>query len=301
MTICHLTTGLPASGKTTHARTLDAFRFNLDDYRKMLWGESEWTHDKEHVAVSALIAGVRSAVAAGHDVVIDNTHLTPGLPKQYRKELSSMGVEFRVHDFTGVDIEECKRRDDERTDGYVGEIVIDRLAHNHAKARKNGWRLTDKWMNSTPKFTPEPYEMRPDLPQVVLCDIDGTVAVHGDERGHYDYDKVSTDVPNDGIIRVVQALAENYEVIFVSGREDRCREDTEEWLWKNNLSDGENKLLMRLTGDHRPDYIIKSELFDAHIRNKYDVLAVFDDRNQVVTQCWRAMGLPTLQVAPGDF
>lgn len=298
MTVCHLTTGLPASGKTTFARSLGVFRFNLDDYRKMLWGESEWTHDKEHVAVSALIAGVRAAVEAGHDVVIDNTHLTPSLPKTYRKELSSLGVTFKIHDFTDVDIEECKRRDDERTEGYVGEIVIDRLAGNHEKARKNGWRLTDKWMNQAEYIMPKPYEPDRSLPQAIIVDIDGTVALHGDERGHYDYDKVSDDLPNANVIRMVMALHRDHEIIFLSGREDRCREDTERWLIRHIMLDG--PLFMRKTGDHRPDYIIKQELFDEHIRPNYWVRAALDDRDQVV-KMYREMGLTVLQVAYGNF
>ncbi len=300
MSIVHLTTGLPASGKTTHARTLDAFRFNLDDYRKMLWGTTEWTHEKEHVAVSALIAGVRAAVELGLDCVIDNTHLTPGLPKTYRKELSSLGVTFKVHDFTDVDIEECKRRDDERTDGYVGEIVIDRLAHNHEKARKNGWRLTDKWMNQAEYVMPKLYVPEPGdfLPPAVIVDIDGTVAIHGGERGHYDYDKISTDKPNSSVIGLVQGIQKDVEIIFLSGREDRCLTETEEWL--DRYVGVAHHLFMRKTGDHRPDYIIKQELFDANIRDDYNVLYVLDDRDQVI-RMWRQMGLTALQVAYGDF
>lgn len=301
MTIVHLTTGLPASGKTTFARTLDAYRFNLDDYRKMLWGDSEWTHDKEHVAASALIAGVRSAVEAGNDVVIDNTHLTPGLPKQYRKELSSLGVTFQIHDFTDVDIDECLKRDDERTEGHVGEIVIDRLAHNMQKARKNGWRLTDKWMNQAEYVMPKPYEPDLTLPPCVIVDIDGTVAIHGDERGHYDYDKISTDTPNWAVIKLVQRLMGWAEIIFLSGREDRCRDETDKWLSRYQCGQWPGqKLYMRTTGDHRPDYLVKQELFDAHIRENYHVQLVLDDRDQVV-KLWREMGLTCLQVADGKF
>ena len=57
---------------------------------------------------------------------------------------------------------------------------------------------------------------------------------------------------------------------------------------------------MRRTKDFRKDAIVKTELFDAHIRGRYEVLFVLDDRNQVV-EMWRVMGLPCLQVAAGDF
>jgi hypothetical protein len=57
---------------------------------------------------------------------------------------------------------------------------------------------------------------------------------------------------------------------------------------------------MRPAGDSRKDSIVKSELFDAQIREAYDVVCVLEDRNQVV-EAWRAMGLTVLQVAEGNF
>ena len=75
-------------------------------------------------------------------------------------------------------------------------------------------------------------------------------------------------------------------------------EDTVEWLVRYGL--GGFPLLMRTTGDHRPDYIIKQELFDEHIRPYYNVSMAWDDRNQVV-RLWREMGIPTFQVADGNF
>jgi predicted kinase len=275
-------------------------RFSLDDYRSMCGnGKETWTNERENAAVDALIASAKVAINAGLDICIDNTHLVPRLPRRYRKELSPLGVCFKVHDFTHVTVDECIARDLERAEP-VGEAVIRKMAARHADATKKGWRLTDEWMNSDLYIVPKPYEGHPSLPSVVLCDIDGTVAIHGDERGHYEYEKVLTDKPNPAIVQLVRDLAENVGIIFLSGREDRCRLDTEEWLWGNGLSDGDAQLFMRTTGDHRPDYIVKAELFDAHVRDWYNVDFVLDDRDQVV-KMWREMGLTCLQVAPGSF
>ena len=57
---------------------------------------------------------------------------------------------------------------------------------------------------------------------------------------------------------------------------------------------------MRQTGDHRRDSIVKLEIFDAHIRDVYDIVAVFDDRAHVVA-AWRSIGLTVFAVAEGDF
>jgi predicted kinase len=168
MTIVHLMQGLPASGKTTFARTLDTMRFSLDDYRAMMWN-TEWSKEKEHVAVRALIGSATEAIKLSRDIVIDNTHLSPSTPKLYRKEFARLCVTFEVHSFASVSINECIARDSMRA-ASVGEDVIRRLAANYEKASKNGWRLTDKWMNGEPYTPPEPYVVDSSLPSIVIVD-----------------------------------------------------------------------------------------------------------------------------------
>src|ERR1039458_3536437 len=295
--------GLPASGKSEFARGLDALRFNLDDIRSMLGITPEtWSREQEDIAINTMLEGMKSAVLAGKDVVADNTHLVPRLPHLYRQEIGQLDVEFAIHDFTDVPLEECIRRDAARPNG-VGEEVIQRLHANMVGARKNGWRLTAKWMTPERGEPPKPYKPNLDLPEAIICDIDGTVAINDGHRGHYDYDKVLGDKPNWPVINMVQHLSKTFMVKFVSGREDRCREDTLEWLrniaefyWVE--SDG---LFMRTTGDHRKDFLIKTELFDANLRDAFNVIGVFDDRDQVVEHCWRAIGIQTYQVADGAF
>lgn len=150
------------------------------------------------------------------------------------------------------------------------------------------------------------YVAPPNAPRAILVDIDGTVADHFDEvgqqlRGHYEYSKVLDDLPMPDIIEIVQALqdAGNY-VIFMSGREDFSRNDTVEWLARYGFEPGSYKLFMRVTGDHRKDFVIKYEIFRAHIADYYDILCVIDDRTQVV-QMWRSIGVRALQVADGNF
>lgn len=88
--------------------------------------------------------------------------------------------------------------------------------------------------------------------------------------------------------------------IFLSGREDVCREATDQWL-RLHVDVPFDMLLMRQAKDGRPDYQVKTELFRNHIYGKYRIVAVFDDRNQVV-QMWREdHGLTVLQVADGNF
>ena len=58
---------------------------------------------------------------------------------------------------------------------------------------------------------------------------------------------------------------------------------------------------MRRRDDSRKDSVVKRELFDAHIRGRYFVELVLDDRDQVVSLWRRDLGLTCLQVDYGDF
>ena len=299
MTTVTVIQGLPASGKTTYARSLDpAMRLSLDDYRAMCGiGKETWTSERELAAIAAMIESARAMIVAGHDVALDNTHVVPRLPSLYRKEFSQLGVTFKVHSFMDVTVEECVKRDAERESG-VGEEVIRSMAERYVGAGKSGWKLTDSWMNSARYVPPKPYGPQPDLPECVIVDIDGTVALNDGHRGPFDWSKVDGDSPNWPVIDLVRDLDDLNEVIFFSGRDDSCRDATVMWMQEFGLPT--KHLYMRTTNDNRPDYIIKEELFDRHVRGVYDVRFVIDDRNQVV-RLYRAMGIACLQCNEGDF
>lgn len=141
------------------------------------------------------------------------------------------------------------------------------------------------------------------LPRAWLVDIDGTLA-HMSGRKPYMWDRVGEDTPAEAVIQVVKALAafaefvEPLRIVVMSGRDEVCRPQTESWL--NTHVPVWHELHMRAHKDNRKDSIVKAELFDRHVRDRFWVQGVLDDRNQVV-EMWRAMGLVCLQVAPGDF
>lgn len=141
--------------------------------------------------------------------------------------------------------------------------------------------------------------MRATKPQAVMVDIDGTVALRGD-RSPFDESRVGEDLPNVAVIRVVRLMqTAGYRVLFCSGRTDACRDATVAWL-DRHVGVPYEALHMRTVGDFRKDSVVKLEIFDRHIRHSYQVVAVFDDRDQVV-KAWRGIGLPVFQVAEGDF
>ena len=140
------------------------------------------------------------------------------------------------------------------------------------------------------------------MPQVVIVDIDGTVALRLGEkpRKPYAFNRVSEDAPNPPVISVVHALAQvGHKIVFVSGRDEVCRTDTLTWL-KRHVGLEDVELYMRKAGDSRRDSTVKRELYEAHLAHR-EVLCVIDDRDQVVRMWREELKLTCLQVAYGDF
>lgn len=129
------------------------------------------------------------------------------------------------------------------------------------------------------------------LPNAILCDIDGTLALFGDENP-YSRDFMK-DIINEPVLNLLHLLKRNHQIIIFSGRTDKFIEITKEWLKENGVP--YDQLYMRKAKDNRPDVIIKTELYEAHVKDKYEVRAVFDDRLQVC-RLWHELGLPLFRV-----
>jgi hypothetical protein len=144
---------------------------------------------------------------------------------------------------------------------------------------------------------------------LVVFDIDGTLANIGHRLGYIrskpkNWAAFDAGIPNDSVNAPVaqvfrQMVEEGHHVVLASGRNDRSRSATEDWLRKNNLS-GYEKLYMRAADDFRSDDIIKREILDQIIADygcKPD--AVFDDRPRVV-RMWRDAGIFVFDVYQGE-
>lgn len=306
MTTIWLTTGLPASGKSTWARDLvkqgngQIIRVNLDDFRVMLGIDPAGTNpiDKELTKTLHILhdKAIVAAVAAGKDVVVDNTHLVKTIPTRIKK-LFDGDVQFKVKDFTHVPVDVCMERDALR-ENSVGAAVI----RSMAKLLNKPWRLTPEFMNDYE------YDLIPDNPKqldkqgytrepIVVFDIDGTLARH--HRNPYDYARLSTDT----VFKHVKNLASLYHragylVFIVSGRPDTYRAETEQWLSDNRIP--YVGLYMRRGIDKRNDADVKHDIWATYLQPNFEIEAWFDDRDRVVRRM-RKLGLNVLQVAYGDF
>lgn len=134
------------------------------------------------------------------------------------------------------------------------------------------------------------------LPKCFLVDCDGCITTGPYQRSAFDWTKVSQDKPNKYLIDILNLFIKadvHIRLIFLSGRDEVCRDDTVAWLHEHvGFYD---ELFMRPKGDNRPDVDIKREIYEREILGKYYVMSVFDDRKQM-KKFWFEQGLHLLAV-----
>lgn len=143
--------------------------------------------------------------------------------------------------------------------------------------------------------------------RAIICDLDGTLTdtshrLHHVKGPKKDWDAFFDGIPDDPIVGPVADIVDMYAadgvaILLCSGRPEKCREKTQEWLNKNDVE--YTQLYMRPDDDWRPDHIVKSQILDGILADGYEPIFVLDDRSSVV-KMWRERGLTCLQCAPSE-
>ncbi len=274
-----LTKGLPASGKTTWAKEYiqkypETANLCKDDLRLQLSGTNK--REKRIIKVRDLLT--EYYFEQGYSAIWSDTNLNPvhlrratELAKQYQAELI-------IKDFTDVSLAECIRRDLLRSNS-VGQQAIEQMYYDYLHQP-----------DPTPTHNPE-------LPNCYLVDIDGTLAINT-TRHPFAWDRVDEDAVNPVVATTIEKLGRDTNIILLSGRSNVCYDLTVAWLRQHKID--YKDLFMRPADDQRPDDILKSELYYFHIRDRYNVIGVIDDRPKVC-RMWRSLGLSVFQVGNPDY
>ncbi|HEX5840088.1 MAG TPA: AAA family ATPase [Anaerolineales bacterium] len=116
MATLHLMVGLPCSGKTTLAQTLEhelpALRLNLDEWHIRLFGQDaeEPEHDARHSLIEALLWNIASrALELGTNVILDYGLWAREEREEYRLRAKQLGASSEVH-YLNVPEDELLRR-----------------------------------------------------------------------------------------------------------------------------------------------------------------------------------------------
>lgn len=300
--------GLQGSGKSTYAKALEAdgwVRTNKDDIRAAMRANGwTWSQEGEKDIIAKQDIEIRTALCNGKDVVVDDTNFG----RKHKVRLSQLArdcnAQFDIHRMD-VPLDICLARNSTR-EGYA-RVPDDVIRKTYRQFVVND---PEHFPLSAPPREMELVKVQRDssLPSAIICDLDGTISMF-DEKGHrgpYNATKCDEDDLNETIARLV-CLYDSHDlaqILYVSGREAIYRPQTVKFLTKHGMPSPEdnrgNYLFMRPEGDTRKDWIVKYELFNTHIRGKWDVEFVLDDRDQVV-KMWRQLGLTCLQVADGAF
>ena len=289
--------GVPASGKSTWAKEYvrkhpNWVRVNRDDFRSMLKDAAMCENKIEDMITSLTFQVINSALMKRLNVIVDNTNLK----RKYIDEIVERfkyqaDIDYQVFD---ISLKKAIERDLSR-DAKVGEGVIRKMYENYKTLVDSFDFQPVKKIEHRPTLIPEFYST---LPSAVIFDIDGTLALMKN-RGPYSWEKVFNDD-----INLIVAEQVNYhksrgrKIILVSGRDEVCRKETQDWLEFYEISYDE--LHMRTKDDQRKDTIVKRELYQNHIEGKYNVLCVYDDRLQVL-EMWNNLGIFAFNVNQGNI
>ena len=192
--------GLPASGKSTYAKELEAkgwVRANKDDIRKRHFPDYDFKDEKEVVAKEDQL--IHAALGIGKDVVVDNTHFNPKHQKRLEKIAEQFNADFEVL-FIDTPLEVCIKRNRKRANSVPLEVILDMHRKYIAPYRDEKIEYNDK------------------LEEAIIVDVDGTLA-HLADRDPYDASRAHLDTVDDAVSNIVNmAYGHGYRVIVLTGR-----------------------------------------------------------------------------------
>lgn len=294
--------GIPASGKSTHAKRWVAedpanrVRINRDDIREALFGDAA-SHKDENKVTEVENMLIAKALKEGKHVMSDNTNTNMAfIPKAIKFAKENGATKINHKDFP-ISLEKAKKFNSER-DRKVPEHVLERMYGNLGP------------QGQFPVF-PGSYPLKPlILPKerkLAICvDMDGTATdvrsvrhflqpKNGKKRRDFDsFHRMSEFCPPvDDVLQIVRDAHEaGFSILITTARSQQYQESTQKWLDEHNVP--YENIFMRKDGDGRPDYEVKKEMFQK-INMYYDVVRCIDDNPQAI-RAWRENGVAVTTV-----
>ena len=306
--------GPPASGKTTWCNeylselsseerknvvivSRDTIRQSTGTY---------WVPEREDYITVLEDTMIREALKRGFTVISDATNLNPKTIKHLEELAAEFSAEVEFKEFY-VPFKVALERDKIRGEMASSKDNVREAAGHLSVGRKvlEGFYMRyykERFVKELYIDSREVEPMRTELPNAIICDLDGTVAIHRSGRSPFDYERVGEDEALKPMVLTLQALADGgTHIIFLSGREDvgGCRAKTNQWIIDNVMKDREFDLILRPAGDRRKGFIFKQEVYENQIKNSYNIINVFEDDPKCV-KMWRGLHLQCSQAYDFD-
>jgi len=223
--------GIPASGKSTHAKKLvDTGRYkrcNKDDLRSMIHNNN-WDKTKEKFIISMRDAFINDCLRNNYNCIIDDTNFHGKHFKNICDLAAMSNKDVTVREvYFPIEVEEAIERNKKRIElgtTTVTEKVIRDMHEKFVKGRTIEERVQTFYKRQ------EVDKKATDLPKAIIIDLDGTACIHNG-RSPYEAEKCETDLPNKGVIETILLFYKaGYKILFVSGREDTYKQQTENWI-----------------------------------------------------------------------
>lgn len=144
------------------------------------------------------------------------------------------------------------------------------------------------------------------MPKTAIFDLDGTlcnvahrIKLAHDKRWEEFHEGICDDIPHEAAVEVARAMAlAQHPVAYCTGRPERYREATVDWLTRYDLPSG--TLLMRNNNDYGSDFIVKPARLAKNELTPDVVLFIMEDRDRMVER-WRSLGYVCFQAYKGTY
>lgn len=290
--------GVSGSGKSTYTKSMvgwgkgNVVRVNRDDLRRQMYaapngGIVPWSAHQDKLIRPVEIEMVKVALRGNKTVYVDDTNCDQQTFATWNQLAITERVHLRVVEMS-TPLEVCLERQLSRPEAesvpkdavlrQYSKLKAMKESMNEQSTCRAVWELQEllagRWV---PRLPGHPW---------VLVDVDGTLCDSTGVRFQYDETRVLEDKPHPVVVAWVQALYPFYNICIVSGRKDKCCDDTCDWMEMNAVLF--DHILMRSRKDNRKDAYVKKELLDAlmTILRPEDIAFILDDRPQVV-RMWR--------------
>lgn len=147
----------------------------------------------------------------------------------------------------------------------------------------------------------------------IVLDLDGTLCdcshrVHLAQAKQWDefHAGIMDDKPYPDTVDFIKMVwsTVDYQIVVCTGRPETYRKATWEWIYKYNLEEYIDNMVMRPEKDYSPDHELKIKMiydfFGGEAETRSNVLLVLDDRERVV-EAWRNAGFSCWQVNVGKY